>query len=597
MIGLPLKNKGSSGRGSPCGRQVSIVRSGALRRDPSNETGMNSGTTKKTVRNSRAQRGAPRAAPRKLFNSTELRSALAASIYRLGALGVKRASTQKSPTAVVHLVAWHAYMVEGLLGRRRWARKGKMAFNDFEIIQGNALTVLRTLPDQSVHACVTSPPYWGLRDYGVAPSVWSRNKAHRHKWGPQILVNATNHVDKRRWNHARNGRGEERPIEKRPGLQRQRIGQGCFCPCGAWRGALGLEPTPELYVGHLLEIFRQVRRVLRVDGTLWLNLGDSYARDAVKGRHEPRHAGKQNYVLSHGVARVANQCDLSASRLKPKDLSGIPWRVALALQADGWYLRSDIIWAKPNPMPESVTDRPTKAHEHVFLLAKSERYYYDAEAIKERVSPKTRTVHTTPRKGTGVESAGEKLNLWMERNGGRYHPDRRNKRSVWTIASEPYAGAHFATYPTALVEPCIKAGSSQRGCCATCGAPWRRVVTRTSVHPTDYSGKWRNASPQASGRRMLANIRARRQSGEAHDNPFPPPKTLGWRPRCTHGKAPMPSTVLDPFCGSGTTGVVALRLGRRFIGIEMNPNYVQMARRRITRDGALLNAEVGNWMR
>jgi DNA modification methylase len=342
----------------------------------------------------------------------------------------------------------------------------------------------------------------------------------------------------------------------------------------------------------MVAVFQEVRRVLRPHGTLWLNLGDSYARDAGKGHHKPGHSGKHEYLVSAPNGRSANQCDLSWPGLKAKDLCGIPWRVALALQADGWYLRSDIIWAKPNPMPESVTDRPTKAHEYVFLFAKNERYFYDADAIREPISPKTLTVHTTPRKGTGVESAGEKLNWWMERHGGRYYPDRRNKRSVWSIATEPYPDAHFATYPTALVEPCVRAGTSERGCCPACGAPWRRVLKKTSVIPIDYAGKWNAANPQASGRRMLANVHARRQAGESHDNPFPAPRTVAWTATCTHGHNPAPCTVLDPFCGSGTTGLVALRLGRRFVGIELNSDYVAMARRRITGDAPLLNARI-----
>ena len=465
--------------------------------------------------------------------------------------------------------------------------------NEFEIRQGDVRAVLRTLREESVHCCITSPPYWGLRDYGVSVQVWGGNREHDHLWGPLVLVNATNHTDKRRWNHGRNGRGEQQPKAKRPGWERREIAQGNFCKCGAWRGSLGLEPTPKLYVEHIVEVFRGIRRILRADGTCWLNLGDSYARDERKGQHKPGNCGKQNYIASGSNGRLANQCDLSTPGLKPKDLCGIPWRVALALQADGWYLRADIIWAKPNAMPESVTDRPTKSHEYLFLLAKSERYYYDADAIREPISPKTLSVHTTPRKGTGVESAGEKLNLWMERQGGRYHPQRRNKRSVWTIATEPYAGAHFATYPTALVEPCIKAGTSEHGCCPDCGAPWRRVTLQTSVVPIDYNGKWNAADAQANSRRMAANVRARRLAGEDHDNPFPVPRTESWKRTCTHGTDSVPCTVIDPFCGSGATGEVALRLDRRFIGVELNPAYVEMARRRIVGDAPLLNTERG----
>ncbi len=211
--------------------------------------------------------------------------------------------------------------------------------------------MLRTLPEESVHCCVTSPPYWGLRDYGVPAQVWDGDREHKHVWGHLVLANATNHIDKRRWNHARNGRGEEQPQEKRPGWERHRIGQGSFCSCGAWRGSLGLEPTPALYVEHIIEIFRGVQRVLRADGTCWLNLGDSYARDERKGQHTSGQLGKQAYIADGGGGRAAVAAKLDAGGLKPKDLCGIPWRVAFALQADGWYLRSDIIWAKPNPMP------------------------------------------------------------------------------------------------------------------------------------------------------------------------------------------------------------------------------------------------------
>ena len=457
-----------------------------------------------------------------------------------------------------------------------------MSISDpFEILEGNAAQVLATLPAASVHCCVTSPPYWGLRDYGVGPQAWGGDPKHDHAWGPEIRVSATNHVDKRRWNHAWNGRGEKQPAEKRPASDRLAVGQGSFCVCGAWRGALGLEPTPELYVDHVVEIFRGVRRVLRDDGTLWLNLGDSYSSG---NRRTYDHAS-----VNKGKRGMMTARPRQPDCLKPKDLIGIPWRIAFALQADGWYLRSDIIWAKPNAMPESVTDRPTKSHDYVFLLAKRERYFYDAVAIREPASEKTLTVHTTPNKGSGTESKGGKWNKWMADHGGRYNAATRNRRTVWTIATQPYAGLHFATYPTALVAPCVKAGTSERGCCRRCGAPSRRIVETTSVRPSDYKGKWTAADPQAGGRRMLANVHARRQADGDHDNPFPAPETVAWKSLCTHEQNPLPCIVLDPFCGSGTTGVVALRLGRCFIGIELNNAYVAMARRRIAREALVVN--------
>ena len=263
------------------------------------------------------------------------------------------------------------------------------------IIQGDCIEGLRTLPDASVHCCVTSPPYWGLRDYG-------------HD------------------------------------------------------GQIGLESTPEAYVARMVEVFREVRRVLRDDGTCWVNLGDSYASQG------GAHGGRGDNQSGVGAKRVhdAGGGDKSSrvapGGLKPKDLVGIPWRVAFALQADGWYLRQDIIWHKPNPMPESVRDRCTKAHEYVFLLTKSERYYYDAEAVSEAAA-------TAGQKGLGFypgragamgrKPSGNEAKDPLE--GTR--PTVRNRRSVWTVTTKPYSGAHFAVMPAALVEPCIKAGCPEGG--------------------------------------------------------------------------------------------------------------------------------------
>lgn len=260
---------------------------------------------------------------------------------------------------------------------------------------GDCREVLSTLPDESVQCVVTSPPYWGLRDYGVD-------------------------------------------------------------------GQLGLERTPDEYVAAMVDVFREVRRVLRRDGTLWLNLGDSYAGgDRTTGRNDAVRQGKQ----TGGGFEAGPRTKLGAiTGLKPKDLVGIPWRVAFALQADGWYLRSDIIWSKPNPMPESVTDRPTKAHEYLFLLSKSASYHYDADAIREP--------WTDDRQGWSGDTR-DRDELVRRRHDATFRQDGgltqkpttsgRNRRSVWTIATKPYPGAHFATFPEALVEPCILAGCPEGG--------------------------------------------------------------------------------------------------------------------------------------
>jgi DNA modification methylase len=308
------------------------------------------------------------------------------------------------------------------------------------------------------------------------------------------------------------------------------------CSCGARRidAQLGLERTPEAYVASMVAVFREVRRVLRDDGTLWLNLGDSYCpsgankSQVVDSARRPK-TRSENCDAASGKAEYLNGTAVRPAfvdGLKPKDLVGIPWRVAFALQEDGWYLRSDIIWAKPNPMPESVTDRPTKSHEYLFLLTKSARYYYDAKAIAEpSVCPDARMLDGFVPKSDNGKHAGDPQSrasrLASNTNGARaaggahdnvFGPTR-NARSVWTIATSPYPEAHFATFPPELPRRCILAGS---------------------------------------------------KAGD---------------------------TVLDPFAGAGTTGLVADRLGRNFIGLELNPKYVALSRRRIAADCPLFAQE------
>lgn len=317
---------------------------------------------------------------------------------------------------------------------------------------GDCIEGLRAMADQSVHTCVTSPPYFGLRDYGMD-------------------------------------------------------------------GQIGLEDTPDAFVARLVEVFREVRRVLRDDGTLWLNLGDSYAADRAYQVEQTKGGAK------HGPAQAAGGRSQKASDygLKPKDLIGIPWRVAFALQADGWYLRQDIIWHKPNPMPESVRDRCTKAHEYVFLLSKSPRYYFDAEAIKEPAVAKSMAE---------MDGGAQRLATGANANAGRFFagidkPNEglfRNRRSVWTVTTKPFKGAHFATFPPDLIEPCILAG------------------------------------------------------------------------------CPVGGTVLDPFFGAGTTGLVAQKHGRRWIGCELNPAYAEIAKKRLMASphqpdlfSAIAAQEVASW--
>jgi DNA modification methylase len=688
-----------------------------------------------------------------------------------------------------------------------------------EIRQGDVLARLREMPDRSVQCVVTSPPYYGLRDYGT--DVWEggdpdcdhqRNKTpgagsfaggqaiteergkegyrdvcnrcgarrvspwiggdpgcdHMHKVGgtaastlgagsggndmsDEARLQSTERsfvayagtcgkcgaVRAGRWTggdpECDHSQARARLIGNAPSLKSTLRGTGprpgekfsadqgrkvaSDCPaCGArWTTSqLGLEPTPDEYVDRLVEIFREIRRVLRDDGVAWLNLGDSYSTQP-KGNPGALSTGLTNSGRNAAEAN-AHRGSVDTSKLpgvKPKDLLGIPWMVAFALRADGWFLRSDVIWAKPNPMPESVTDRPTSAHEHVFLLTKSRSYFYDAEAIREKAKdwsrggPGTGIANTAERYGAGnggnaglsALAARYKRATWEERraagatrgnvafdgnvgagtqrgvHGKGVSHDLgsamgRNKRNVWEIATQPYAEAHFATFPTKLVEPCILAGSSPKAC-GQCGAPWRRVIERGttgevqangSLHlkpssRADVTGKatgdssvfrtgvWTAARttgweptcnhddwgldlsrPQARRAQQLAvrhgltdeHVAAIRacgitdvgkaqvtQDGYGKNDPraqaladeakaalggyyrefMVRPRNVGREPSCGHHDDSGRCLVLDPFAGSGTVGVVARWHGRDFIGIELNAEYCEMARRRILREG------------
>jgi len=280
-----------------------------------------------------------------------------------------------------------------------------------------------------------------------------------------------------------------------------------------------------------------------------------------------------------GSIRSSERINPQTFGLKRKDLCGIPWRLALALQADGWWLRSEIIWHKPNPMPENVTDRPTKSHEYVFMLTKAARYYYDAEAVKDNV---TGNAHARGNgqnpKRRGSASLGVRSN---ESFPACTIVSSRNLRSVWTIPTQAYSEAHFATYPEKLVEPCVLASTSERGCCPKCGAGWERVIRKT---PSTMNIRVRDASKGILGKKSgfdRASVSEKEIAEYGEETPGEA-MTIGWRQDCDCGEqATVPATVLDPFNGAGTTGLVALKLGRRYIGIDLNPEYLEMTKRRL----------------
>ena len=459
-----------------------------------------------------------------------------------------------------------------------------------DLYVGHVLDVLAALPEGRVQCVVTSPPYWGLRDYSLEPQIWGGVAGCAHVWEAYIRI-----VEQRDGKGIGRGIGETfangNPRQTHPeAFTKQDIG-GAFCVhCQAWRGSLGLEPVPfcaaamqgqacadQCYLGHILQVADGLWRVLRDDGTLWWNHGDGYNTaawgDNTTSFADPKR-GKTAAIYSGGMQ--SRYRTMKTVVLKPKDLMGMPWRVAFALQARGWYLRSEIIWHKPNPMPESVSDRPTRSHEQVFLLSKRPTYYYDAEAVREPVTETTQSrdqyARAHPR---GWHTDAVPINGGSRDDGAvRSSPAGRNLRSVWTIATHPFPDAHFATFPPALVEPCIKAGSSEQGCCGVCGAPWRRVVARGG-----YDGAGRADGSVYTGRayaRLQSSPRGpNRNFGEPWSH------TRGWRASCAHDVPAVPCTVLDPFMGSGTVALVSRTHGRRSLGIELSEPYLTLAMKRL----------------
>ena len=444
-----------------------------------------------------------------------------------------------------------------------WEKKGN------KIFLGHVLEVLKTLPKEFVHMCVTSPPYWGLRNYGLEPQTWDDPGNCSHEWGDDI----THSID-----YVQGNVEFARPHSK---LKSFTSSSSVCSLCGAWRGSLGLEPTPELFIQHVVQIFKEIKRVLRKDGTVWINLGDSYNGSGPSGG-----LGKQ-YTNKGSQDTIVKK----VSGLKPKDLCGIPWRVALALQADGWCLRSDIIWNKLNPMPESVTDRPTKSHEYVFLLTKSQKYFYDSYAVMEPNSSPEQRLHnlkyTKNYDNAEAIAHGQPGNVNNAGMHSRPGLEGRNRRSVWTMATECCKEAHFATFPKKLVEPCILAGTSEKGCCPECGKPWVRILIQESISRHELPKNHKDYRPKkypvkSSGRNDYDN-----GGGQA----FKSSEMIGWEPGCkclsddcTPGQNlddgvrlpfdPIPCTVLEPFLGSAPVGQVCIENNRKFIGIELSKEYV-----------------------
>ena len=338
-------------------------------------------------------------------------------------------------------------------------------------------------------------------------------------------------------------------------------------------GQIGLEPTIQEYLARLIEVFDEVRRVLRKDGTLWVNIADGYVNDAKCGGASGH---KNDDSAAGGYQRTKRS---QKTGLPTKTLMAIPARFQIAMIDAGWRCRQEIIWHKPTARPESVQDRCSRDHEMLYLFSKANRYYFDQEAVKQPASPKTLTVKTCPRKGDGTQSAGERWSLYQDTH-GQYQVEERNLRTVWSISAEPSNEQHYAAFPTALPTVCIQASTSEKGCCSACSAPWVRLVQKEKGTPKSFNG-----SSFLGGKTARAVDSFDAANGRQHSVGQGPrtmsTQTIGWKSSCECDAGLSDCLVLDPFAGTSTTGIAALRLGRRFIGIELNPEYAAISERRL----------------
>jgi DNA modification methylase len=514
------------------------------------------------------------------------------------------------------------------------------------ILQGHVLDVLKSLPSESVHCCVTSPPYLGLRSYGTNPQVWGGEKDCQHEWVSYVRKGTSGGT-----------KSAKVQIKGEDNFQIVPDSEQAICAkCGSWKGELGSESDPEMFIAHLVEVFREVRRVLRKDGTLYVNMGDSFTGSGF-------HPGGSEKQQSNKGAVSARLPTKTGRGMKAKDLMEIPSMLAQALREDGWYLRARIPWLKVNALPESVQDRPTCAVEYFFMLTKNKTPFYDLDAVRTNASEASlKRIHErsfTSQAGGGKDygngiashrSARRTLENFAQ------NPGRSRRNSDWFMESldclieqqrdylahlekikedggllldknkEPLAlivntqgfpGSHFATFNPRLIEPLIKASTSEKGCCPKCGAPWMRVVEKTTQEPSYRKGNQPETVHAYHGESDTRTLGMVQQSN-----------TIGWEPSCKcYGTPPLPKyphrienesdpdyeiriapirtkrmqllsewsllevipcTILDPFAGSGTTLLVSTKLGRRSIGIELNPQYVEMIKQRCSQTAMAL---------
>lgn len=478
------------------------------------------------------------------------------------------------------------------------------------ILVGDCLTQLKTIPDNSVHCVMTSPPYFFQRQYSTASQIWGGDENCEHSWEENFTPpkGGKTHPDRP------SSVGSNRHMST---LDIRGVGvKSDFCSkCSAWKGELGLEPSPDLFVDHLVLIFREVRRILHPTGVIWVNMGDSY--NGSGGGHKEHHKNDSGFSGKSDPKKGIGAKNFS--ELKPKDLIMLPALLAIALRNDGWYLRSEVIWQKKNCQPESVNDRPTRSHEHIFLLTKNQKYFYDCYAIREpasassiaRISQENFGNQTGGSRDYGVSGVNSNRSARKTLENFKKNPGR-NKRDVWTVSTKgadwEFCGkckalfvgkerstikkslmvkgevkeftkicvcgasdgwiSHFAAYPDTLIIPAVLSGSSEGGCCSKCLSPRKRVIEKTG-----HVNQREPAHTPKGGTKVDS-------SGWAPTRK----STDTFVPTCECIADVVPATVLDPFLGSGTTGIVAVRHGRSFIGIELNPNYAEVAHARISRE-------------
>lgn len=423
------------------------------------------------------------------------------------------------------------------------------------LYQGHALGVLKGLPSESVDCAITSPPYWGLRTYKTEPQIWGDNNCE-HKFIQYDRPNGGGHPSK----SAQVGATK---------VDAQRIYdyKAAFClKCNAWRGELGLEPTIELYISHLVLIFQEVKRVLKKIGTCWVNIDDSYTSTAQGTMNAP------STKIHSGQASVERANYRPFTGLSPKSLCLIPQRFAIAMVGEGWILRNDIVWAKPNPMPESVKDRFTGSWEHLFFFAKNKRYWFEQQFEKADYDGRHQTIAVECNKQTEDNPmASREHERWPVMIDG---VRGRNKRDVWEITTQPYPEAHFAVYPEKLVETPILAGCPA-AICKKCGKARAKIYQKGF---TDHGGKTDSSySPKTTAGRLALLRQASREQGVEYTNDK---EVIGYS-NCGCNDGFEAGVVMDIFAGSGTTGAVAKRLGRKYIGIELSEEYCKLHVRRL----------------